>query len=67
MPKIIEIDLQFKTKIKNDPNDPPIKDADYVETEVDDQGVPIKYIFKNRNNHNVNPDELDVTIKGGGR
>ncbi len=64
MPKIIEIDLSFKTKIKGDINDPPIKDTDYVETITDEFGTPTKYVFKNRNNLYVNPDELDITIRG---
>ncbi len=64
MPKRIDIDLQFDTKVKGDVNDPPIKDKDYVETIIDDFGTPVKYVFKNRDNQNVNPDELNVTVKG---
>ena len=62
--KRIDIDLQFDVKIKGNVNDPPIKDKDYVETIIDELGIPIKYVFKNRNNLYVNPDELTVTVKG---
>ncbi len=63
MTRVVESNLQFDTKIKGGEFDPPIKDKDYVET-IFEGGIAVKYVFKDRDNKYVNPDELNVTIKG---
>ncbi len=61
--KRVDVGLQFDVKLKGDINDPPIKDSDYVKTILHENGTVRKYVFKNRNNLYVNPDELNVTIR----
>jgi len=58
----IESGLTFVVKNINQHN-PPLTPNNYVHTVFTD-GIITKYRFKNRDNHNVNPNELAVRQNG---